>query len=147
MKMKVAIILVSLLTPFTSLFASNLSEYEQHYEELNRLRGQLEKLELEKKIQQLKTDIKDIKAGTATAGNLNRTNQVSQAPVSLGAASSVLSSSKLIYIVGTGADLSAVIDFKGNEIAVKNGDIIDGWNVEIDSRKVKLHKGKDSIEL
>lgn len=130
-----------------SIHASDLSEYEKHYKELNKLRGQLEKLELQKKISDIKREISEAK-GAERAARL----QASSSPESPSSAASVRGFNPightLKYIIGTGKNSKAVMQSgMGDTKTFLQGQSYNGWRLSIKGRKAIFTKGKETIEL
>ncbi|MGL5334822.1 MAG: hypothetical protein ACRC9R_01535 [Enterovibrio sp.] len=137
--MKYKIILALLFFPITMLSASDLVEYERHYEDLNRLKHTLEKLELQKKINEVQTQIdKD------TFANLP------QPTLPEGDFGNEIFSPKdltLLYLIGSGKSTKAFAQHKDKVISFANGQSYQGWLVKIDGKSVTFSKGGSSVSL
>ncbi|MGL4827654.1 MAG: hypothetical protein ACRC24_09350 [Vibrionaceae bacterium] len=137
--MKYKIFAALLFFPITILSASDLVEYERHYEDLNRLKNTLEKLELQKKINEVQMQIdKDAFANSP------------QPILPEGEFGNEVFSPKdltLLYLIGSGKSTKAFVQHKDKTLSFANGQSYQGWLVKIDGKSVTFSKGGSSVTL
>lgn len=144
--MKYMIVLLILFVPLSYSFASELSEYENHYKQMNRLKGELETLELKKKIQKIEVEIYNSKQ------SLNVTKQET-AIIKKNMEFKKINSGfdpnnvKLQYIIGSGESKKAVFLFDNVRKVLRNGSIYKGWRINIGQKEVTITKGSDVVKL
>lgn len=144
--MKYMIVLLILFVPLSYSFASELSEYENHYKQMNRLKGELETLELKKKIQKIEVEIYNSKQ------SLNVTKQetaIIKKNMELKKINSGFDPNdvKLLYIIGSGETKKAVFLFGDIRKVLRNGSIYKGWRINIGQKEVTITKGSDVVKL
>lgn len=145
--MKYIYILLFLFIPFRVLIASELAEYENHYKNMNRLQGELETLELRKKIQKIEVEIYESKQSlieTKQDNALISANVILNNEVKDGFNPR---EAKLLYIIGVGKNKKAVISFENQTRILKNGSTFQGWRVKIAEKEVTIIKGSEVVTL
>lgn len=132
--------------PFCFSMASELVEYENHYNNMNRLKGELETLELKKKIQQIEVDIYKSKQ---LLKETKIDDQIIKANISSARMKKTFnpSNATLLYIIGFGSNRKAVINYDNVMETVKNGSIFHGWKVKVGEKEVSISKGSEVIKL
>lgn len=145
--MKYIYILLFLFIPFRVSIASELAEYENHYKNMNRLQGELETLELRKKIQKIEVEIYESKQSlieTKQDNALISANVILNNEVKDGFNPR---EAKLLYIIGVGKNKKAVISFENQTRILKNGSTFQGWRVKIAEKEVTIIKGSEVVTL
>lgn len=139
--------LINLLLFFTSFycFSNELTDYEHHYQNINKLKSELEVLELKKKIQQVEVEIYESKQSLNLITNPAKIASKEENAMQLNKFNPNMAS--LLYIVGTGIKTYAVISFNQKMISLKNGTIYQGWKIKIANKNVTLTKGLDVVKL
>lgn len=137
--MKYKIFAALLFFPITILSASDLVEYERHYEDLNRLKNTLEKLELQKKINDVQMQIDKDAFANSPQPILPEGEFVNEifSPKEL----------TLLYLIGSGKSTKAFVQHKDKTLSFDNGQNYQGWLVKIDGKSVIFSKGGSSVTL
>ncbi len=146
------LILILLGFSYTT-YADQLSSYEEHYIKMNRLKSELEQLEMERKIQDVEIQlIKNkelINNGTQINLNANNPNNVvtqpkDSAPMRQGFNPSNLN---IKYVLGTGSKRRIVFFVDGKRHSLRTGQIYRGWKLIIEDKKIQFLKGKEKVEI
>lgn len=132
--------------PLAVSFASELSEYENHYKNMNRLKGELEQLELEKKIQMVENEIYESKQSLKESKKQKVTKAAIKNDEKFNSGFNP-SEARLLYIIGSGKHIKAVLSFNEITQIVYNDSIYYGWRVKIRDKEVSITKGKEVIKL
>ncbi len=144
--MKYILYVIVIVISLPVSFSSELSEYENHYKNMNRLKGELEQLELKKKIQEVENKIYEdklfLKETKTTKESqeriikkIDRNNGFDPKKI------------KLLYIIGIGNKIQAVLSYSGKSETLNNGDRYHGWKVKVLQKEVALMKGSEVIKL
>lgn len=126
--------------------ASELTEYEDHYQDMNRLKDELAQLELKKKIQMVENEIYASKQSLQDSKNKKINNETMEREIKSNSGFDP-NEAKLLYIVGSGKNKKAVISFNEITKTVYNGSLYYGWKVKIRNKEVSIMKGKEVIKL
>ena len=141
--------ILSAIIIFISLpvsFASELSEYENHYKNMNRLKGKLEKLELKKKIQEVENKIYEEKILLKETKTKKETQERIIKKIDRNDGFDP-KNVRLLYIIGAGSKIQAVLSYNGKTKTLNNGNRYHGWKIKISRKDVVLMKGSEVIKL
>ncbi|PAR92345.1 hypothetical protein [Vibrio cholerae] len=133
--------------------ANELTRYENNLKVIENLKIKLEQLELKKQIQAVEIEIKEGESKLVNKSNALQKPKDENAPkaiVKIEYPEKGIFDPKKIqlkYLVGTGDDIVAVIDYDGKYEKLKSGNYYNGWKLNISGRKVTLRKGQDIIAL
>lgn len=139
MKYIIYIVITVLFSSFT--FADALEEYEHQHEQINRLKGQLEQLELQSKIQEVQLSIKKVNqelsakpAPPPSAANRQALIQFSP------------ETANVLYILGSGNKRKVVFSFRGENYSIDSGGKFEGWSVQVKDKNVIFSKGSQKFQ-
>ncbi|WP_086026438.1 hypothetical protein [Vibrio sp. N418] len=150
--MKNKFICVSFMLAFSTVsLAQDVKFYENNISSIESLKMKLEQLELKKKILDVEIEIKEGSDKLQpTVSKAISTSSESKAVVRLELLKEESFDPKLVrlmYLVGSGDHVAAILAYKDKTENVMNGRSYKGWRLNIKDRKASLVKGPEVIEL
>ncbi len=139
--MKYIVFIISLILFSKSLYADQLTEYEDQYQNINRLKGKLEQLELQVKIQAVQLEMKkNTQLLNEKPVNKAKVEAIRNAPPSFNP-----EQSEVLYILSNGNNRRVVFSFNGQTYTRTSGEKFSGWSIKIAGKSVIFTKGSKQI--
>ncbi len=139
--MKYIVFIISLILFSKSLYADQLTEYEDQYQNINQLKGKLEQLELQVKIQAVQLEMKkNTQLLNEKPVNKAKVEAIRNAPPSFNP-----EQSEVLYILSNGNNRRVVFSFNGQTYTRTSGEKFSGWSIKIAGKNVIFTKGNKQI--
>ncbi len=146
--MKYLAVIIMSVVPMLGANANEMSEFENHYREMIKLQNDLDKLRLEKEILALEVDISASRREMISS-RMQSNQVISPDGTPFPTVSNAFNpyDAKLLYLLGTGASMRAIVSFRDVNYSFRSGQLHDGWRVTIDNKDVFFNKGSESVQL
>lgn len=140
--MKYIVSIITLILFSNPLYADQLTEYEDQYQNINQLKGKLEQLELQVKIQAVQLQMKkNSQLLNEKPVNKAKIEAARNAPPTFNP-----ELSQVLYILSNGSNRRVVFSFNGQSYTRSSGEKFSGWNINIAGKNVVFSKGNKKIK-
>ncbi len=133
--------------------ADYIEENERIFKAISSLEDQLKELELKQKIQKIELEIKENELLLSNKMSKPVTQQIAakpspiKRPVTRPRNIFEPNDVKLLYLVGSGLNRNAVVNYKSSNNTLKNNSLFNGWRVSIVENEVALVRGDKRVAL